>query len=70
MRTKEQQIAAQSSLRTALDFAKLNDYKLELTDLIGISIVMEDYVENGYSPKLREKLERVQEHVSGKNVKV
>ena len=65
-RTKEQQIVAQSSLKLVLEWSNTCGYCLDLKDLCGISRVIEDYVENGYSKELGERLEKVDEYTKGK----
>lgn len=65
-RTKEQQIVAQSSLKLILEWSNSCGYCLDLKDLCGISRVIEDYVENGYSKELGERLEKVDDYTKGK----
>ena len=65
-RTKEQQIVAQSTLKLINDWANTCGYCLDLKDLCGISRVVEEYVENGYSKELGERLEKVDDYLKGK----
>lgn len=65
-RTKEQQIVAQSSLKLVLEWSNTCGYCLDLKDLCGISRVIEEYVENGYTKELGERLEKVDEYAKGK----
>lgn len=68
-RTKEQQIVAQSSLKLVLEFSNTCGYCLDLKDLCGISRVIEEYVENGYSKELGDRLEKVDEYLKEKQNK-
>jgi hypothetical protein len=68
-RSKDQQIVAQSSLKLVNDWAQNCGYCLELKDLVGISVVMEEYVEKGYSKELGQRLEKIDGYIKGKNVK-
>jgi hypothetical protein len=68
-RNKEQQIVAQSSLKLVNEWAQNCGYCLELKDLVGISVVIEEYVEKGYSKALGERLEKIDGYIKGKNVK-
>jgi len=65
-RTKEQQIVAQSTLKLVNEWANTCGYCLTLKDLCGISRVVEEYVEQGYTKELGERLEKVDEYLSSK----
>ena len=65
-RTKEQQIISQSTLKLVNEWAANCNHCLTLKDLVGISVVIEDYVENGYDKKIGERLEKVDEYLKGK----
>lgn len=56
---KERMIAAQSQLKLTQEWARDCGYCLSLADLVKVSTVMVDYVENGYSKELGERLEKV-----------
>ena len=64
-RTKEQQIVAQSSLKLVLEWSNTCGYCLDLKDLCGISRVIEEYVENGYTKELGDRLEKVDDYAKG-----
>jgi hypothetical protein len=64
--TKEQQIVAQSTLKLVLEWSNTCGYCLSLKDLCGISRVVEEYVEKGYSKELGDRLEKVDEYLKGK----
>jgi hypothetical protein len=65
-RTKEQQIVAQSTLKLVLEFGNTCGYCLTLKDLCGISRVVEEYIEQGYTKELGERLEKVDEYIKTK----
>jgi len=65
-RTKEQQIVSQSTLKLVLEWSNTCGYCLTLEDLCAVSRVVEDYVENGYSKDIREKLAKVDDYIKGK----
>jgi hypothetical protein len=65
-RTKEQQIISQSTLKLILEWSNTCGYCLELKDLVGISRVVEEYVENGYSKEMGQRLEKVDDYLKGK----
>lgn len=65
-RTKDQQIVAQSSLKLVLEWSNTCGYCLDLKDLCGISRVIEDYVENGYSKELGDRLDKVDDYTKAK----
>lgn len=68
MRTKEQQIVAQSTLKLVNEWSNTCGYCLDLKDLCSISRVVEDYVENGYSKELAERLGKIDEYLKGKQI--
>lgn len=61
---KERQIATQSQLKVVLDWASSCDKCLTLKELVGITNVMVDYVENGYSKEIGDRLDKIQEHLN------
>lgn len=63
MQNKERQIATQSQLKLTLDWANSCGYCLTLKDLVSVSVVLVDYVENGYSKELKERLEKVDKYL-------
>jgi hypothetical protein len=59
-------IARQSQLKMVLDWSNTCDKCLTLKELVGITNVMVDYVENGYSKEIGERLDKIQEHLDNK----
>lgn len=64
--SKERQIAAQSSLKLVNEWATTCGKCLTLKELVGITNVIVDYVENGYSKELGDRLDKIQDHLENK----
>lgn len=62
----QRQIATQSSLKLVLDWGTTCDKCLTLKELVAITNVIVDYVENGYSKEIGDRLEKIQEHLDNK----
>ena len=54
----QRQIATQSSLKLVLDWGTTCNKCLTLKELVGIANVIVDYVENGYSKEIGDRLEK------------
>jgi hypothetical protein len=65
---KERQIASQSSLKLVLDWSISCNKCLTMKELVGMSVVIVDYIENGYTKELGERLDKIQEHIEYKKV--
>lgn len=65
-RSKDQQIVAQSTLKLVNEWANTCGYCITLKDLCAVSRVVEDYVENGYSKELGDRLEKIDDYLKGK----
>jgi len=63
---KERQIATQSQLKLALDWAISCGKCLTLKELVSISVVLTDYVENGYSKELGDRFEKIDDYIVNK----
>jgi hypothetical protein len=61
-------ITRQSQLKLVLDWAESCDKCLTLIELVGITNVMTDYVMDGYSKQIRERLENIQDHIDNKGI--
>jgi hypothetical protein len=57
------QIASQSSLKLVLDWSVTKDRPLTLKELVSITNVIVDYVENGYSKEIGQRLETIQDYL-------
>ena len=60
------QIATQSSLKLVLDWSISCDKCLTLKELVGITNVIVDYVEGGYTKEIGDRLEKIQDHIDNK----
>jgi hypothetical protein len=67
-KTKEEQeiITRQSQLKLVLDWSTSCNKCLTLKELVGITNVMADYVMNGYTKQIGDRLENIQEHIDKK----
>jgi len=61
--SKDRQIASQSTLKLVQEWASNNNYKMTLKDIMSISVVLVDYVENGYSKELAERMDKVDKYI-------
>jgi hypothetical protein len=66
--TKERQIATQSSLKLILEGGNSCNKCLTLRELVGITNVIVDYIENGYTKEIGNRLEKIQEHIDNKEL--
>lgn len=65
---KDRQIASQSSMKLVLDWATSCGKCLTMKELVGMSVVLVDYVENGYSAEIGKRLEAIQDHIDNKGL--
>ena len=65
---KDRQIATQSSLKLVLEWSTSCEKCLTLKELVGITNVIVDYVENGYTAEIGKRLDTIQDHVEKKKV--
>lgn len=61
----QRQIATQSSLKLVLDWGNSCDKCLTLKEIVAITNVIVDYVENGYSAEISTRLENIQSYLDG-----
>ena len=61
--SKERQIASQSSLRLVNDWATSCGKCLELKELVAITNVIVDYVENGYTKEIGDRLSTIDNYL-------
>jgi len=61
--SKERQIAAQSQLKMTQEWAQSCGICLTLADLVKVSTVLVDYIENGYSKEMGERLDKVDSYL-------
>ena len=65
---KDRQIASQSSMKLVLDWAISCDKCLTMKELVGMSVVLVDFVENGYSKEIGDRLDKIQDHIDNKGM--
>ena len=63
---KDRQIGTQSSLKLVLEWSTSCEKCLTLKELVGITNVIVDYVENGYTAEIGKRLDAIQEHIDNK----
>lgn len=61
--TQSRQIAAQSSLKFVNEWASSCNHCLTLKEVISIANVVIDYVENGYSKEIGQRLSTIDEYL-------
>ena len=66
--SKERQIATQSSMKLVLDWSNSCNKCLTMKELVGMSVVLVEYVENGYSKELGDRLDKIQDHIDNKRI--
>jgi hypothetical protein len=59
-------IVRQSSLKFVQDYQRTIGVPLKLKEIIGITNIIADYCQNGYSKDLSEKLDKVDEYIQKK----
>jgi hypothetical protein len=61
--SKERQIAAQSSLKFVNEWATSCNHCLTLKEVISITNVVVDYIENGYTKEIGQRLETIDNYL-------
>jgi len=61
--TKEYQIARQSQIKTMLDYSRDNHLSLDLKTLVGAAEVLAEWVNNGYTKELGDRLLKIDEYI-------
>jgi hypothetical protein len=64
----QQSIIRQSQLKNVVDYCRLIGTPLTLKEIVGITNVLTDYCENGYSKEIGERLEKIDNHIQKKFV--
>lgn len=64
--SKDRMIATQSQLKMTQEWAQSCGYCLTLKELVTISVVLTDYVENGYSKEIGDRLEKIEDYLKKK----
>jgi len=61
--TKEYQIARQSQIKTMLDYSRDNHLSLDLKTLVAGAEVLAEWVNNGYTKELGDRLLKIDEYI-------
>jgi hypothetical protein len=64
--SKERQIATQSNLKLVVEYMNSCNECLTMVEIIQITTVLNDFVENGYSKALTERFEKIDQLVFGR----
>ena len=56
-------IVRQSTLKLVVDYCKLIGTPLKIKEIVGITNVLSDYCENGYSKEMGERLSKIDDHI-------
>lgn len=64
--SKERQIATQSNMKLIVEYMNSCDKCLTLTEIVQITTVLNDFVENGYSKELKDRFEKIDQLVFNK----
>jgi hypothetical protein len=64
--TTGQQIATQSNLKLVIEYMNSCDKCLSMVEIVQITTVLNDFVENGYSKALTERFEKIDQIIFGK----
>jgi hypothetical protein len=64
--TTQDSICRQSSLKFVSDYTRVIGTPLTLKEIIGITNLVVDYCQNGYSKELGERLEKADLHIQSK----
>ena len=62
-RTTSGAIAAQSQLKLVMKYTQASGYCVTLADLVSITNVLVEYVEQGWSKELSERLQVIDKHL-------
>lgn len=64
--TKEKQISTQSNLKLVVEYMNSCDKCLTMVEIIQITTVLNDFVENGYSKDLADRFDKIDQIVFGR----
>ena len=64
--TTQQQIATQSNLKLVVEYMNSCDKCLTMVEIVQITTVLNDFVENGYSKALTDRFEKIDQIIFGR----
>ena len=56
-------IVRQSTLKLVVEYCRLIGTPLKMKEIVGITNVLTDYCENGYSKEMGDRLSKIDEHI-------
>jgi hypothetical protein len=62
----QQSIIRQSQMKLCVDYCRMIGTPMTLKEIIGITNVLVDYCENGYSVELGQRLDKIDQHIQSK----
>ena len=62
----QESIVRQSTLKFVGDYCRMIGTPLTLKEVVGVTNVLVDYCQNGYSKELGERLEKIDNHIQSK----
>jgi hypothetical protein len=65
--TTQQQIATQSNLKLVVEYMNSCDKCLTMVEIVQITTVLNDFVENGYSKTLIDRFDKIDQIIFGRN---
>ena len=54
-----QQIATQSNLKFLIDYMNIRNKPLSMVEIVQITTVLNDFVENGYTKEIKERFDKI-----------
>jgi hypothetical protein len=64
--TQGKQISTQSNLKLVVEYMNCCDKCLSMVEIIQIVTVLNDFVENGYSKELKERFDKIDQIIFGR----
>jgi hypothetical protein len=62
----QQSIMRQSQVKNVIEYGRMIGTPMTLKEIIGITNVLVDYCENGYSTELGQRLDNIDKHIASK----
>ena len=62
----QQSIMRQSQIKNVVEYCRMIGTPMTLKEIIGITNVLVDYCENGYSTELGQRLDKIDQHIQSK----
>lgn len=61
----QESIVRQSTLKFVGEYCRMIGTPLSLKEVVGITNVLTDYCQNGYSKEIGERLDKIDQHIKG-----